>query len=159
MSLSSRLGTRLEKFPGILGEIAEAVGEEAALAVAEARGGTLGYFPGVLTLREGRSENNWLIEAVGIEAAIKIAAACSPSRGVLIDVPLGPLARDFRLHQEVDKRLCAGENANEIARALKITRRAVLRRKAKTREKNCPDVQSAPEHRTACDVKTRGIER
>jgi hypothetical protein len=154
-----RLGGRVAKFPGILGEIAEAAGEEAAIAVARAAGGRFCYLPGIATLRAGQRENNWLVRAVGMEAAVKIALACSPRRGVWVDMPLGPLARDFRIREAIDKKLLQGKSVNEIARALKTTRRSVYRRKAKIRENNGPDAQAAPDDRTARDAKTRGIEK
>ena len=129
----------MTKFSGILAEIAEAAGEEAAIAVARAGGGRHCYFPGVATLGEERQKNNWLVKAVGMEAAIKIAAACCPRRGFWVDMPLGPMAYGFRLQEAIDKLLRSGKSINEIARALRCTRRSVYRRKAKIRQTSSPE--------------------
>ncbi|MBF0168773.1 MAG: hypothetical protein HQL45_14195 [Alphaproteobacteria bacterium] len=73
---------------GVLAEIAEIAGTTAALQIAHARGGMEKvYIPGPDALERGKG--SWLVEAVGYEAALKIARHYGTKS---IDIPLGPFA-------------------------------------------------------------------
>lgn len=108
------------KLPGILAEIAEVAGPEAALKVAQARGGTKAYFSA------RPREDNWLVAAVGSETAAQIGAYfASGHGGIELDVPLGPVAGRSVVWREIRRRHDAGENKPQIARALRVSERSV----------------------------------
>ena len=72
--------------PPLLNEIAEVAGVVAALAIAEARGGTRVHFPA------RAPDGHWLVALVGREAADKLCAhfRSTQAGGCHVDVPLGP---------------------------------------------------------------------
>ncbi len=110
----------LLRLPGILAEIAQVAGSEAALAVAQARGGSKAYFS------EQPRDDNWLVAAVGRQAASLIARhfACGTG-GVELHVPLGPAAGRARIWREIRRRHRQGQTKPQIARALSICERSV----------------------------------
>jgi hypothetical protein len=75
----------VNQLPGILAEIADIAGEDAALAVAAARGGTQVYIP------PSPDRDHWLSRLVGQQAARAIAdrLTCGVG-GMRVDLPLGP---------------------------------------------------------------------
>ena len=106
--------------PGILAEIADAVGIEAALAVARARGGTRAYFA------ERPRPGNWLVDAVGPEKAAAIGRLFSSGRGsVELEVPGGAALARVAVWREIYRRLEAGQSKTQIALALGINCRTV----------------------------------
>lgn len=122
------------ELPGLLARIAEIAGPEAALKIADAKGGTRAYFVAAARL----TPSNWLVKAIGMDLAVKIAAELvSDVKGDDIDVPLGTTGsylRDQRRRREaVARALAAGADANTAARQAGITRRSVQRQKAKSR--------------------------
>ncbi|MET4199104.1 hypothetical protein ABIA95_003103 [Bradyrhizobium sp. LA8.1] len=124
-----------EQLPGVLAEIAEVVGETAALMIAAKRGGQRVYFPAVSRLHEGY-ENYWLFECVGIELARKICAHFEvDGRGQRIDLPLhvGGTYRQFL--RSVAQRIHAldreGKSSAEICKQLGLTQRTVHRHRAR----------------------------
>lgn len=104
--------------PGVLGEIEQAAGVSAALAIAEARGGTHLYVP-----RRVRS-GHLLERLVGADAAAAIAEQLGGAEHL---IPLGRDARRWQRDAEIRRRHAAGESMAEIARALHIHRRTVER--------------------------------
>lgn len=122
------------ELPALLAEIAEIAGLDAALKVAEAKGGTRAYFVAAARL----TDSNWLVKAIGRELAEKVSDHLVSARvGVEIMVPLGTTGsylRDQRRRREaVARALAAGADANTAARQAGITRRSVQRQKAKAR--------------------------
>ncbi len=111
--------------PGFLGEIADLVGRDAALAVAQAKGGREKvWFPRPSYLKPG----HWLVEAVGAEAAAKIA---EQFQGLRIDVPLGPFAGIRAEKQAALRRaLQAGSGAAEAAALAGVHQRTARRHAA-----------------------------
>lgn len=119
--------------PGALGEIAELVGLEAALAVAEAKGGMRAY------ISRRPKPDNWLTKAVGQEVADRIAEHFSNGRsGIEIEFPVGPVGSFVRERQLRAERMQAlvdeGLSSDQIAHAVGITRRNVNRFKEKLRD-------------------------
>lgn len=122
------------ELPALLAEIAEIAGLDAALKVADAKGGTRAYFVAAARL----TESNWLVKAIGMELAEKVAGhLVADLKGDEIDVPLGTTGsylRDQRRRREaVARALAAGADANTAARQAGITRRSVQRQKARAR--------------------------
>jgi len=116
-----------EPLPGALKEIAAVAGEDAALAIAAARGGTQIYIPP----EPGR--DHWLTKLVGPKAALAIADkfTCGVG-GMRLDLPLGPKGHAARQRAKVDRMILAGgASESDIARATGYTIRAVRRRRAK----------------------------
>lgn len=81
------MGGRLH-LPSLLNEIADVAGVAAALAIAEARGGTRVHFPAAAP------PGHWLNALVGEDASKKLCAhfRTTAQGGVYLDVPLGPVS-------------------------------------------------------------------
>lgn len=119
--------------PGLLAEIADVAGEEAALAVAQARGGTQIYIP------PKPANDHWLCELIGIDTARTVcnhltAGQDRPRREV---VPFGPLGREAQLRQQraadrelMDRMIREQKSESEITRATGYTVRTVRKRRA-----------------------------
>ncbi len=71
--------------PALLAEIAEVVGIEAALSIAEAKGGQAASIPSRLR------DDHWLVKAIGRERAETLSEHfCSGRSRAQLDIPLGP---------------------------------------------------------------------
>ena len=108
------------RLPGILQEIAEAAGLEAALEIARAKGGTIAYFPA----RPG--PRHWLSAAVGHDKARAIGRALAPGQsGIELLVPMGPSASQAARWRRMRELIDAGGSAAQIARAVGCHSRTV----------------------------------
>lgn len=116
----------MTQLPAILAEIADIAGEDAALAVAAARGGTQVYIP-----PEPGTEH-WLSRLVGHKAAIAIAdrLTCEVG-GRRLELPVGPKGHAARARAKVDRMILSGASERAIALATGYTARGVRRRKAR----------------------------
>lgn len=112
--------------PGVLAEIAEAAGEEAALAIAKELGGTQIYVPPVPAI------DHWLSRLVGIENARAIAdkLTCGVG-GRRVDLPLGPRGHAENQRARVDAMIREGRSERDIALATGYSIRGVRRRRAR----------------------------
>jgi len=119
-------GSEFPELPGVLGEIADAAGEEAALAVANARGGTQVYFPSV------PGHGHWLSRLIGEDAARRVCArlTCGVG-GIRVDLPLGPTGHAARARARVDALIGEGLSERDIALATGYSIRGVRRRRAR----------------------------
>tara|TARA_R110002049_G_scaffold203696_1_gene374267 strand:- start:641 stop:1027 length:387 start_codon:yes stop_codon:yes gene_type:complete len=120
------------RLPGILSEIADVAGEHAAIAIAQARGGTQVYFPPV------PADDHWICRLIGKTAAMRVCdqmtAGVGPRR---VDVPLGPTGNVADMNKKratVDRMIIAGRSERDIALATGYTTRQVRRRRANLRE-------------------------
>jgi hypothetical protein len=114
-----------ERLPGILAEIAAVAGEDAALAIAAARGGTLVYIP------PHPARDHWLAELVGIKAARAIADRLTCGVGSMrVEVPLASKGAAARLRAKIDRMIEAGGSERAIAMATGCHIRTVRRRRA-----------------------------
>ncbi len=110
--------------PGVLSDIAEVAGEDAALAIAAARGGTQVYIPPRPAI------DHWLCRLIGRDAAMAVADKLTCGVGPLrVDLPLGPTGRAARGRAQVDALLRAGRSERDIALATGYTNRAIRRRR------------------------------
>jgi len=124
--------------PGALGEIAEVAGLQAALAVAEAVGGTRVDLPARLP------ETHWLIDVVGREAAaaivarFRVANAEGRERGArYLYIPFGPTAGTLRAaRRRMARALDEGATVAEAARHGGLSERAAYRLKARRTRRN-----------------------
>lgn len=111
--------------PGILAEIAEIAGREAAELVAQFKGGGRVYIPPSAGLRS----DHWLATVIGPEKALKIAKALGDPIGYRVDIPLGPTCEGARVARARTSAVLAltldGASATAIAHRLGITDRAV----------------------------------
>lgn len=106
--------------PGLLAEIAEVAGLEAALQVAGSRGGILSYFPA------RPKENHWLSLCVGPEKAQVIAAhLASGHGGVELLVPIGPSKSKIARWRKIRDMIEAGHSKRVIARVCGVHERTV----------------------------------
>lgn len=114
------------RFPGILGEIADAAGEEAASKIRDAFGGIRVRLPGAHALDSKAAPRIKVVEVVGIENARRIADAIVPTIGMYVSIPLGSDSMVDR-RQEVIRLTNEGWSVSEIARRLRTTERTVYR--------------------------------
>lgn len=110
--------------PGILAQIAEATDEDAAILVARANGGRRVYIP----RREGLKPGHWLVDAVGMDKAGKIADALG---GGHIDLPLGPAGTRARTWRTIAEATRAGRSIAQTARLAGVDDATVSRHRAK----------------------------
>lgn len=116
----------MARLPGVLAEIADAAGVEAALAIADARGGTQVYIP------PAPDESHWLSVLIGVEAARAVADRLTCGVGGLrVDLPLGPAGCAARVRFEVDRLLGEGRSERDIALATRYSIRGIRRRRAR----------------------------
>ena len=112
--------------PPVLSAIAEVAGVEAALAIAQARGGTQIYVPPV------PDADHWMSRLVGIEAARLIADRLTDGlAGLRLDLPLGPTGHLARKHAEMDAMIAGNRSERDIALATGYTIRTIRRRRAR----------------------------
>ncbi|MEM7428011.1 MAG: hypothetical protein AAF441_18105 [Pseudomonadota bacterium] len=98
--------------PGVLQEIADAAGVEAALKVAQARGGAMAYFPA------RPKADHWLCKLLGSATALAIGRALAAGgSGVELLVPMGPDASTAERWRLIDQMIEQGCSASTIARA------------------------------------------
>ena len=115
-----------DHLPALLAEIADIAGLDAALAIANAKGGT------VVNIPSGKKKRNWLIDCVGAEAAAKISAHFTSGRGRLqLDIPLPPTNTHRQwLRQRAKSYEAAIKTANSLSKAALMagtTRRTLQR--------------------------------
>ena len=118
--------TRLH-LPGVLAEIADAAGEDAAVLVAKVAGGRRVYIPRPAGLRPG----HWLVEAVGPDRARLIAGLLG---GGEIDLPLGPGGSRAQTTRAIHRALDNGLSVTAIVRLTGVDDSTVWRHKAKRRK-------------------------
>ena len=122
--------------PPLLNEIADVAGVEAALALADARGGSRVSIPAKA------ADTHWLVETLGRDSADKI---CEHFRsgygGSVIDLPVGPSSSANATRKKVDQMIRDGVSADKIAQITRVHRTTVFRRKSKLRPcDNQPDL-------------------
>ena len=110
---------------GTLGEIAEHIGREAALALAQVYGGRTIYLPA----RVGPDHD--IAKAIGFEAALSLVHAYG--RGEML-VPMGPTGQLARSRLATVKAIAdlseQGKSVSAIARAAGVHERTVYRHRA-----------------------------
>lgn len=110
--------------PGVLAEIAEVAGLDAALRIAEKRGGASMSIPARMT------DDHWLSMLIGIELATKLSKHYASGRtSQELAIPLGPTGTRRQLHTAIRRLLKDGVAGEEIARRLRIADRTVRRHK------------------------------
>jgi hypothetical protein len=122
----------MNTLPGILGDIADIAGNEAAYEVARSHGGTRVSIPPRAT------EGHWLTELLGFETADKICqglATLDPDgklRGVQNEIiPRGPASLLTAARRRAQEALDEGKSAREAARIAGLHERTIWRMKAK----------------------------
>ncbi len=120
---------------GVLSEIAEVAGLDAALKVAEAKGGVEAHFPA------RAPDGHWLVEATGREAADKICAyfRCTQRGGVRLLVPLGPHKFWARARRKAAQLCQEGVSAAKAAQVVGVHTRSVWRYRARMRDREDKD--------------------
>ncbi len=138
-----------EKLPGVLAEIAELVGEQAAIAIASRAGGTRAWIPA------HAADQHWLVQSIGRAAADKVCAYFAVEnrigmdgseqaqqrtrRGQKVDIPLyvGGTYRQYirAVAERVHKMDKEGASSTAIVRKVGVTQRSVHRHRARHRGK------------------------
>ncbi|GAM04828.1 hypothetical protein [Novosphingobium sp. MBES04] len=112
--------------PGVLAQIADVAGEDAALAIAEARGGTQVYIPPV------PGADHWLTKLIGREAARAVADELTCGVGGLrVDLPLGPTGHAAQMRARIDAMIQEGRSERDIALCTGYSTRTIRRRRAR----------------------------
>ena len=115
-----------EDLPPVLAQIAEAVGEDAALLIARTHGGTRVTVPVTVG-------TNWLTALIGRDKARAVIDALGGARR--LDVPLGPEGGYTGSRRAMNRRIAElqgqGMTNPQIARALGITDRGLRKRRSK----------------------------
>ncbi|NJL08486.1 MAG: hypothetical protein HC829_03470 [Bacteroidales bacterium] len=123
---------RPSDLPGVLAEIADVAGVEAAFKLAEKYGGTRRSFPAQMP-----NGPHWLSDCVGVEAAKKICASfrCVSAKGrgsgIYLLIPRGPTGPISEARQNLEQALAEGASAAEAARRAGMTERAAYRARAR----------------------------
>ncbi|MEL6487556.1 MAG: hypothetical protein AAFQ13_10500 [Pseudomonadota bacterium] len=122
------------RFTGCLADIARVAGDEAALTIGRALGGTQVYFP------SAPAADHWLSQMVGHEAAVAIGEELTAGiGGIRIDVPVGQFGHAESLRAKVDRMIAEGKSERDIALTTRYTTRGVRKRRALLRERQ-PDL-------------------
>lgn len=115
--------------PDTLAEIADVIGVDAALRLADARGG------GRVTIPSRAPEGHWLVGLIGREAADQLCAhfrTLSPegaARGVELDLPRGPTGTLASARRRIAQAMADGASAEAAARHAGMSRRTAYRMK------------------------------
>lgn len=108
------------RLPGLLAEIADVVGEDAAIAIAEAKGGFRAHFPRKVT------EDHWLVAAVGRQVADRLCKHFAVGEGgVLLHVPLGPAGFYGQARRRALSLRASGTSISNTARLVGVSTRTV----------------------------------
>ncbi len=113
--------------PELLREIAEVAGVEAAITLADRRGGNRVYFPRPDTL----GPHHWLVDCVGATPARLL---CEHFYGIELELPIGTLSKTER-QLRVQRLIALGWTSSEITRAVGCTRRTVKRNRSALRSR------------------------
>lgn len=113
----------------LLAEIADVAGLPAALALAEARGGSR------ITIPARPGPDHWIVRTIGAEAAERLCAhfrvgECG-TKGATIELPVGPSGSAAAIRAKIDGLLRQGVSADKIAVSMRVHRTTVFRRKAR----------------------------
>lgn len=115
--------------PPVLAQIADVVGEDAALTIATLRGGTQVYIPPVV------SADHWLAQAIGHQAANELADCLTCGiKGFRLEIPMGPMSSEAQARAQIDKMIAEGRSERDIAMATRYSIRTVRRHRAKIRD-------------------------
>lgn len=117
-----------QPLPATLELITEMIGEDAAMALAAAKGGQRIYLPAHI------KSGHWLVELIGLEAATLL---CEHWTGEALVVPMGPVGTLAQVQRLMRRRraeaLARGLSANQVAAASGYSIRQVYRTRATQR--------------------------
>lgn len=118
--------------PALLAEIAEVVGQSAAVAIASAYGGTVKEFPSPEFLEKNpkRYADTWLVQTVGHDKALAICKELFPIGG-RAEIPLGSSA----IRQAYVMQNSGSVSVADMAMFLGMTERGVRMIRSKLRNK------------------------
>lgn len=115
--------------PPVLAQIADIVGEDAALTIAALRGGTQVYIPPVV------AQDHWLAQAIGHREANELADFLTCGiKGYRLEIPLGPTGYEAQARAELDRLIAEGRSERDIAMATRYSMRTIRRHRAKIRD-------------------------
>lgn len=127
----------MSELPGILAEIAEVAGTEAAYAIVSHCGGTRVDFPA-----EARPDH-WLSRLLGHETAsllCKHFAVSSPEGTIAglhhVVIPLGPMSAQKVARRRLAEELASGKSVRAAARAVGVHERTSFRVKSKLKNED-----------------------
>ncbi len=111
---------RATMMTGLLGEVAQGLGPDAALRLADAYGGRRIYIPTPRRLAKRRK----FVEALGTELAMWLARRCGGDR---LHIPMGAAPRRVARNRAILRAYDLGMSISEIAEGHGLTDRSVER--------------------------------
>jgi len=125
------------KLPGVLAEIADLIGTEAAIKIATARGGTTIIIPA------NPDDGHWLVTLLGHDSTIALckhyATYGNRACGARVHIPFGPTSTRETKTALVRSLIRDGKSSTEIALTAHVTERTVFRQKQMMKEENADD--------------------
>jgi len=122
------------KLSGVLAEIADLLGTEAAIKIATARGGTTIFIPA------NPDDEHWLVMLLGRDTATALckhyATYGSRGFGTRIHIPFGPTSTREAKAALVRSLIRDGKSSTEIALTAHVSERTVFRQKQMMREQD-----------------------
>lgn len=119
----------IDWLPPLLAEIADVAGLPAALALAEARGGSR------ITIPARPGPDHWIVKTIGPEAAERLCAhfrtGVGGTKGAILELPVGPSGTAAQTRAKIDALLRKGVSADQIAVSMRVHRTTVFRRKSR----------------------------
>ncbi|MCO5082632.1 MAG: helix-turn-helix domain-containing protein [Rhizobiaceae bacterium] len=116
---------RNSSLPGVLREIADVAGVEAAWALARAHGGTTVYIP------RDVDEKHWLAQLIGLEPARRLCVHFRVRVGVDVLIPMARLGQQ---QERLLRSLEAGLSAQEAASVAGMHERTAYRARARMKK-------------------------
>lgn len=114
----------LAQLPGVLATVAQAAGLQAAVKLAQMRGGGRAYIPAPQAIHA----RHWLAQAVGLDEAVAIAKALGNGE---VEIPLGPYAGNrASVWAAIERALNEGVSVEQAARQVGVSARTVRRHKS-----------------------------
>ncbi len=120
--------------PSSLAELADVIGLDATLKLADEWGGTRRYFPA------HAPDGHWLVECIGREAADKLCAhlcvGLNNDMGLEISLPLGPKGSFNAIRRRLRAALEQGMTAAEAARYAGMTERSAYNHRVRMKQQS-----------------------
>lgn len=139
MSESAVQEAEVAGWPELLRRVAEIAGQQAGLDLAAAYGGTDIYIP----LPQKIGESHELALVMGLAAARQVARELG-GFGTVVSVPMGPRSPRNLRRVAVARMTNEGFDQASIARALKCSRKTVMRDQQRLRAQRRPDAAEPP---------------
>ncbi|MBB5987413.1 hypothetical protein [Sphingobium lignivorans] len=115
--------------PGVLAEIADVAGEDAARAILDEHAGQRIYLPAA------PRPDHWLCALIGHDQAVAVCDRLTAGVAhIVIEIPLADRGTARQLQARIDQMIREGKSESDIVRATRVSVRTVRRRRARIRD-------------------------